>query len=87
MSHQVCHDVTEWITENVQQPVQRCIEQDCNWWCLCCNKWFCFIVWVIVTVGSWVTHAVCELVADVAQFMLSQLADDRYVGKGAIVGA
>jgi len=25
--------------------------------------------------------------ADVAQFMLSQLADDRYVGKGAIVGA
>ena len=71
MSHQVCHDVTEWITENVQQPVQRCIEQDCNWWCLCCNKWFCFIVWVIVTVGSWVTHAVCELVADVVDVVVA----------------
>jgi hypothetical protein len=64
MSHQVCHDVSDWVEENVSQPLERCIEQDCNWWCLCCNKWFCFIVWVIVTVGSWVVHAVCEIVAD-----------------------
>jgi len=64
MSHQVCHDISEWVEENVSQPVQRCVEQDCNWWCLCCNKWFCFIVWVIVTVGNWVAHTVCEIVAD-----------------------
>ena len=70
MSHQVCHDITEWVEENVQQPVERCIE-DCNWWCLCCNKWFCFLVWVIVTIGSRVTHAVCELVADVVDVVVA----------------
>jgi hypothetical protein len=23
-------------------------QQSCNWWCLCCNKWFCLILTVIV---------------------------------------
>jgi hypothetical protein len=70
MSHQVCHDVSEWVEENVSQPVQRCVEQDCNWWCLCCNKWFCFIVWILVTIGNWVVHAVCELVADAVDIVV-----------------
>jgi len=43
-----------------------CREQECNWWCLCCNKWLCWrvwivvriVVWVIVTVGKWVTRIV-----------------------------
>ena len=71
MAHQVCHDVSEWVEENVQQPLEKCIEQDCNWWCLCCNKWFCFIVWVIVTIGSWVVHTVCEVVADVIDLVVA----------------
>lgn len=80
MAHKVCHDVSEWVEDNVVQPVERCIEQDCEWWCLCCNKWFCFIVWVVVTVGSWVVHVVCEWVADVIDLMINVV-----VGLGKIL--
>src|SRR6266516_187594 len=73
MAHQVCHDVGEWVESNVEQPIEQCIEQDCNWWCLCCNKWLCFIVWIMVTVVDWVVHTVCELVADVVDLIVNVL--------------
>lgn len=71
MSHQVCHDVGQWVEENISQQLQKCVEQDCNWWCLCCNKWFCFLVWVIVTIVNWVVTTVCELVADVIDVIVA----------------
>jgi hypothetical protein len=73
-----CREIHEWIEEEVEQPIEewenrqerRCRERSCNWWCLCCNKWFCWLVWVlvkvirwvIVTVGKWVVRVVCEVV-------------------------
>ena len=87
MAHEVCNEIKEWIEEQVEQPVERwldqlqqtCQQQSCNWWCLCCNKWLCWLVWIIVkvvvwivvTVGKWVTHTVCELVADVVDVVIS----------------
>jgi len=87
MAHEVCNTINEWIEENVAQPVERwidqleqtCQQQSCNWWCLCCNKWLCWLVWIvvkvvewiIVTVGKWVVHTVCELVADVVDIVVS----------------
>jgi hypothetical protein len=71
MAHQVCHDVGGWVSNNVSQQLERCVEQDCNWWCLCCNKWFCFLVWVIVTVVTWVITTVCEIVADVVDLVVN----------------
>ncbi len=65
MAHTVCHEVGSWVESNVQQQVEQCVEQDCNWWCACCNKWLCGLVWVIVNVVSWVVQTVCEVVADV----------------------
>lgn len=64
MSQKYCHQVGEWIEDNVSQQVQKCVEQDCDWWCACCNKWFCFLVWVIVTVAKWVIKTVCEILGD-----------------------
>lgn len=74
----VCAETQEWVEEQIEQPIEewenqqerRCREQDCNWWCLCCNKWFCWLVWVLVkiirwvlvTVGKWVARVVCEVV-------------------------
>ena len=74
----VCKEVQDWVEEQIEQPIEswenqlekRCREQDCDWWCLCCNKWFCWLVWVlvkvitwiVVTVGKWVTRLVCEVV-------------------------
>ena len=50
-AREACENVRKWVEEQVQQPVeswvsrteQRCREQDCNWWCACCNKWFCWL--------------------------------------------
>ncbi len=74
----VCKEIQEWVEEQIEKPIEewenrqekRCREQKCNWWCLCCNKWFCWLVWVVVkvirwvvvTVGKWVTRVVCEVV-------------------------
>jgi hypothetical protein len=31
MAHQVCHDVGKWVDTNVTEPVEKCVEQSCNW--------------------------------------------------------
>jgi hypothetical protein len=82
VSHQVCHEVGEWISSNVTQEVERCVERDCNWWCLCCNKWFCFLVWVVVTVVSWVVTTVCEIVEDAVDLVVNVITGlvDVFVG-------
>src|SRR5258708_35268231 len=71
MSQTVCHDIGTWVNQNVNQQLQQCVEQDCNWWCLCCNKWGCFLIWVIVTILTWVVQTVCEIVADVIQVIVN----------------
>ena len=71
MAHKVCHDIGNWVEQNVQQQVEQCMDQDCVWWCLCCNKWFCFLVWIIVVVTTWVIQTVCEIVADVVDLVVN----------------
>lgn len=50
-----------WLTKTVGGWVssleEYCTEADCNWWCLCCNKWHCVFVWVI----KWVTWVITWL--------------------------
>ena len=78
MKMRVCREVSTWVRENVEQPVEdwvtrteeQCTEQPCNWWCVCCNKWFCFLVtllvrivtFIIVTITRLVTEVICEIV-------------------------
>jgi hypothetical protein len=95
----VCREVQTWVEEQVEQPIERwenqlqrrCEEQDCNWWCLCCNKWFCWLVWVlvkviawvVVTVGKWVTRLVCEVVnfvLDVVGFVVALILSIPIIG-------
>lgn len=80
-AREACEEVKRWVEEQVSQPFEewasreerRCIEQDCNWWCLCCNKWFCWvvsivvrvIVWIVVTVGKWVAYLACKIVTTI----------------------
>lgn len=77
-AREACSNIGQWVEENVWQQVdqwvsqeqRKCEEQDCNWWCLCCNKWLCWIivvlvkvvVWVVVTVVKWVVTLVCQIV-------------------------
>lgn len=73
-----CEKVKKKIEEKVRKPMEKwvnkqekkCKKKKCKWWCLCCNKWFCWIVtlvvkvvtWVIATVIKWVTYLVCKIV-------------------------
>lgn len=78
---EACEEVKRWVEEQVEQPVEnwvsrterQCREQACNWWCVCCNKWFCWLVtvvvkvvtWIVVTIGKWVTSLVCKIVVTI----------------------
>ena len=70
MSHQVCKDITRWI-DPIQEQVEECTRQECNWACLCCNKWLCSLVWVVIVAGRWVTETICEVVTTVADVVVS----------------
>lgn len=49
--------------------------EPCVWWCLCCNKWFCWIVVVVVRVVTWVIETVTRLVTEVVCTIVSVLLD------------
>ena len=81
-----CHEVREWVEREIREPIERrrtrqerkCKRRKCNWWCACCNKWFCwletiievFIEWVVKVVGEWLIETVCELVAKVVKVIV-----------------
>jgi hypothetical protein len=95
----VCAEVQEWVEEQIEQPIEtwenqqerRCREEECNWWMLCLNKLFCWLVWivvkvvrwVVVTVGKWVARLVCEvvnLVLDVIGFVVELILSIPIIG-------
>lgn len=75
---QICEEFQQWVEEEVEKPIEewvekreeKCKKKKCKKWCLCCNKWYCWIEttfvkvvkWVVVTVGKWVVRVVCEIV-------------------------
>ncbi|MDT8385241.1 MAG: hypothetical protein RRB22_12590 [Gammaproteobacteria bacterium] len=97
---QYCKDVQEWIEEKIEKPidewiekrVKKCKKKKCKKWCLCCNKWFCWIEtflekvvkWIIVTVGKWVTRVVCEIVhiiLDIVGFIIGLILAIPIIGR------
>lgn len=49
--------IIEWVTAILERYVtwmvqtwSQCRQQSCNWWCLCCNRWLCWIALIIVTI-------------------------------------
>lgn len=86
MSHTVCHDVGSWVESNVQQQVEQCVEQHCKWWCACCNKWLCGLVWVLLNVVTWVVQTVCEVVADTVDLIVNFMRGVWDVTAGLFTG-
>jgi hypothetical protein len=86
MSHTVCHDVGSWVENNVQQQVEKCIERPCKWWCACCNKWLCGLVWVVVNVLTWVVQTVCEVIADTFDLVVNILRGTWDILAGVFTG-
>jgi hypothetical protein len=81
--------VRRWVEREVRRPIevwrqqqeQQCREQECNWWCLCCNKWICTLVsilvrvveWVIEFVGEWLVETICHLIVEVVRVVVMVL--------------
>lgn len=81
-----CTRVKKKIEEKVRKPIEkwvskqerRCKKRKCKKWCLCCNKWFCWIAtfvvkivtWIVVTVIKWVTYLVCKIVMIVVDIIV-----------------
>jgi hypothetical protein len=96
---QICKETQEWIEEQIEKPIedwenrqeQRCRDAECNWWTLCLNKLFCWLVVIVVkivriilvTVGKWVSRIVCEIVnviLDVAGALVSLILSIPILG-------
>lgn len=94
-----CREFQDWVETQVEQPVevwenqqeQRCLNQSCDWWTLCLNVLFCWLVWVLVkvvrlvlvTVGKWVARAVCTVVnvsLDIAGAIIGLLMSIPVIG-------
>lgn len=85
-ARQACIDYSTWIQQEIITPLetwvsqeeQRCREQKCNYWCLCCNKWFCWLVtvlvsvitWVVTVVGKWVVETICRLIVEILRIIV-----------------
>jgi hypothetical protein len=87
-AYRQCADAQHWLEEIrkeiedwLQTQVQRCQEQECNWWCLCCNKWFCWLIdilsrilTIIIQVIEQIVEAICKLIVTLIWLLISIIA-------------
>lgn len=75
---QICEDYKKLIEEKVEKPIEerikktreKCKKKKCKKWCLCCNKWVCWletffltvVKWVVTIVLKWVVYLVCWII-------------------------
>lgn len=95
----VCREIQEWVEQEVERPIEnwvnreetRCRTEPCNWWCACCNKWFCWIVVVAVKIVQiiieiikvLVTRVICEtvnLILDLIGFVFTLILSIPIIG-------
>ena len=68
-----CQTVYKWIWDEAWQTVktwatqliEQCSRQPCNWWCLCCNKWFCWIFAIIIMIIVFILLLILTLIVTV----------------------
>jgi hypothetical protein len=81
-----CTEARRWVEHNVRKPVERrrtkvekkCKKKKCKWYCLCCNKWFCWletiieriVEWIIEVVGEWLVETVCKIIIKVIKIVV-----------------
>ena len=66
-----CSTLFEWIwealwvrvTEWARDTWRRCFRQKCNWWCLCCNKWFCWVFVILVLLVTLILQLILTILA------------------------
>ncbi len=52
-----------WAWNYITTTWTSCTKQKCNWWCLCCNQWLCFVFLVFLAILVIVAVIVLTLLA------------------------
>lgn len=81
-----CTETRRWVERKIRKPIERhrqrterrCKRRKCKWWCLCCNKWFCWletiieriIEWIVEVVGEWLVETVCKIVVKIIKIIV-----------------
>jgi hypothetical protein len=69
------------LEEKVEETIEKCKKKKCKWWCLCCNKWFCWIEtliywvikWIVIILVKWVGYIICRLINVIFTILLTVL--------------
>lgn len=64
-----CREARKPIERWRQQHEQKCREQECIPWCLCCNKWFCWIVTLLIKIIEWLVETICLLIVEILRII------------------
>ena len=59
--------ILRWIT----RTWRTCTAARCVWWCLCCNKWLCWIALIVIAIVSVVIWLVVEIILIVVCLLIS----------------
>lgn len=84
-AYQECTEARRWLEERRTEledwwrtQATRCREQPCQWLCLCCNKWFCWLVDILVRILTiilqiieHIVEAVCKLIVTIIWLLAS----------------
>jgi uncharacterized protein YacL len=54
--------VSQWISDTFR----RCSRRRCRWWCLCCNRWLCWIGVVLVAILAFLLTLILSIIAIIA---------------------
>jgi hypothetical protein len=81
-----CTEARRWVERTIRKPIERwrtrverrCKQRSCNWWCACCNKWFCWletiveriVEWVVEVVGEWLVETVCKVIVKLIKIIV-----------------
>ena len=85
----ICEEYKEWVEDKIETPIEqqeqrtkkKCKKKKCKKWCLCCNKWFCWLAtffiwvvkWIVKIVGKWFIYIVCRIVSAILTLVLTIL--------------
>ena len=78
-----CESFQAWVETEVRQPIERkinktiqqCKKNKCKKWCLCCNKWWCWLTVIFLTIYEFIITLVLQLIVFSICFVVNGFID------------
>jgi len=84
-----CQEYKRRVEERLEEPVrvqkvgarERCKKRKCKKWCLCCNKWVCWVEtffywvveWLVRIIVKWLIYVLCRVVSAILTLLYTAL--------------